>query len=167
MHEVHIHWKSLDRMVQILDQEASTPETAGDMEERCDKGGLTLEMTSCSILPQAPPVGSCERKDAGLDGAPPRREQRFCSLLTCHRCHLLLSATFPCSAPVPGLLKRDCKHQGTLLLMRSSMTAAGNPCRNMCCAQGSRQQQYPALLPSFPSSTCNWNLWSLSPTISC
>lgn len=56
---------------------------------------------------------------------------------------------------VPGLLKRDCKHQGTLLLMRSSMTAAGNPCRNMCCAQGSRQQQYPGLLPSLPSSTCN------------
>lgn len=66
-----------------------------------------------------------------------------------------LSPPLPCSAPVPGLLKRDCKHQGISLLMRSSTTAAGKPCRNMCGAQGSRQQQYPALLPSLPSSTCN------------
>lgn len=34
MLEVHVHWKSLDRTVHILDQEVSTPETAGDMEER-------------------------------------------------------------------------------------------------------------------------------------
>lgn len=137
------------------------------MEEGCNKGGVTPEMASSSILPQAPVIGSYQRKDAGLDGTSPHRKQLFCSLLTCHRYPLLLSAPFPCSAPVSGLLKRDCKHQGTLLLMRSSMTAAGNPCRNMCCAQGSRQQQYPALLPSLPSSTCNWNSRNLSPTVSC
>lgn len=166
MHEGHVYWESLDRTAWVLDWEVSNSETARDMEEGCDKGGVTPEMASYSILLQAPAAGSYQRKDAGLDGTSPPREQLFCSLLTCHWYPLLLLAPFPCSAPVPDLLKRDCKHQETLLLMRSSMTAAGNPCRNMCCAQGSRQQQYPALLPSLPSSTCNWNSRNPSPTTS-
>lgn len=111
------------------------------------------------------PVGSHQRKDAGLDRTSPSREQIFCSLFTCHWYALLFSDLSPHNAPVPGLLKRVRKHRGTLLLMRSSMAAAGNPCRHMCCAQRSREQQHPALLPSLPSSTCNWNSRNLSPTV--
>lgn len=163
MHEGHVYWESWATPSWILDQGVSNPETARDVEEGYQKGGIASEMASFFILVQAPTAGSYHRKDIGTS---PCTEQLFCSLFTCHQYPLLLSAPFPCSAPVPGLLKRDCKHQGTLLLMRSSMTAAGKPCRNMCFAEGSKQQ-YPALLPSLPSSTCNWNSRNLRPTISC
>lgn len=167
MHEGHICWESSDRTSWILDQKVPNPEAAGDVEEGRNKAGVTPVMASSFIRLQASAPGSYRRRAAGLDGTPPCREHLFCSVLTSRWYSLLLSAPFRCNAPDTGLLKRDCKHQGTLLLIRSPITAAGNPCRNMCCAQGSRQQQDPALLPSLPSSTRNWNSRNLSPMISC
>lgn len=153
MQEGLICWESSDRASWILDQKVPNPEAAGDVEEGCNKAGVTPVMAGSSILLQ--PSGSYQRRAAGLDGTSLRREHLFCSLPPCRWYSLLLSAPFRCSAPDPVLLKRDCRHQGTLLLIRSPITAAGDPCRNMCCAQGSRQQQHPALFPSLPSSTCH------------
>lgn len=134
----HVHWESSDRSVQILDQEVSNLEAARTTEEGSTKGGVTPEMVCSSTLPQAPAVGSSQREDAGLDGTFLHRKQFLSSLRTCHEHPLPPSALFPHGIPVPVLLKRDCKHQETLLLMRSSMTVTENPCRNVCCAQGSR-----------------------------
>lgn len=65
MLEGHVYLESLDRTAWVLDWEVSNSETARDMEEGCDKGGVTPEMASYSILLQAPAVGSYQRKMLG------------------------------------------------------------------------------------------------------
>lgn len=80
-------------------------------------------------------IGSSRTENARMAGTFPHRRHLLITYLL--STSLPPPALFTHSISLPVLLKRDCKHQETLLLMRSSMTVAEYPCRNVCYTQES------------------------------